>query len=320
MAEKELRRKYPLKKHVRNIAVIMFATFLDCTGYLIFIQPNNFLAGGVWGVAGIINYFIPVIPMGAYVAALNIPLLIWGWRKLNLRFALYTIFAIVLQSVMLIFLLPYLPSYSDNPLLACVFGGVLMGIGAGLVVKFHGSGGGTDIVGIILHAKYDISVGAISFMFKIVIVTAAAFIFGFEPAMYTMVSMFIATMVFSQVLEGINRKRNMMIVSSQGHLIAQRLMAEIGRGVTIMKGEGGYTHQDRDVLFCVVSRFELPAIKDLVYDCDPDAFVCINQAYEVLGKFPRRARPDGTNPGDDAKPEPDEFGAAVRPSVRKTTV
>jgi uncharacterized membrane-anchored protein YitT (DUF2179 family) len=319
MAEKKLRKKYPLKKHVRNIAVIIFGTFLDCTGYLIFIQPNDLLAGGVWGVAGILNHFIAMIPMGAFVAVLNIPLLLWGWRKLNLRFALYTIFAILLQSVMLVFLMPYLPSYADNPLLACIFGGVIMGIGSGLVVKFHGSGGGTDIVGIILHAKYDISVGSISLAVKVLIVTLAAFIFGFEPAMYTMVSMFISTMVFSQVLEGINRKRNMMIITSKGHLIAERLMFEIGRGVTIMKGEGGYTHQERDVLFCVVSRFELPAIKELVYDCDPHAFVCINQAYEVLGKFPRKAQPDLIKPEDfnDGKPEPDEFGAAVRPTIRR---
>ncbi|NLF79907.1 MAG: YitT family protein, partial [Clostridia bacterium] len=82
MAEKEPRRRYPLKKHMRNIAVIIVATFLDCTGFLIFIQPNNFLAGGIWGVAGIIHYFIPLIPLGAYVAILNTPLLIWGWRKL----------------------------------------------------------------------------------------------------------------------------------------------------------------------------------------------------------------------------------------------
>jgi len=171
----------------------------------------------------------------------------------------------------------------------CLFGGLLVGVGAGLVVKYHGSGGGMDIVGIILKSKYDVSVGTVSLLFNAVVVTCAAFIFGFEPAMYTLVNIFVSSNVFTQVLEGLNRKRNMMIVSEKGAEIARRLMNEVGRGVTIIKGEGGYTHRGKDVLFCVVSRFELAAIKEIISSIDPDAFVCINETYEVMGKFPGRA-------------------------------
>lgn len=295
MTSRNSKKTYPAKKHVRNLVLIMVGTFIDCAGYLMLIRPNSLLPGGAWGVAAIFNYFWQSVPMGVFVAAINIPLLLWGWNKLRLRFFLYTLFAIALQSALLIYLLPYLPVYAQNPLLACIFGGVVCGLGAGIVVKFHGSGGGTEIVGIILHKKYDFAVGSVSFVVKVVIVLAAAFLFGFEPAMYTMVYMFIFTMVFSQVLEGINRKRNMMIISSRGHEIAERLLHEIGRGVTIMKGEGAYTHQERDVLFCVVSRFELPAIKDMVREVDPQAFVCINEAYEVLGRFANRPHHDANN-------------------------
>ena len=295
MSARKKSKKYPPKKHIRNLAIIVLATFIDCAGYIIFIKPNNVLAGGLWGIAAIINHFFDAIPMGVYVAALNIPLLIWGWNKLSLRFALYTIFAIVLQSYLLVFLLPYLPSYTANPLLACIFGGLLSGIGAGLVVRYHGSGGGTDIIGIILHDKYDMSVSSVSLVIKIFVVTLGAFIFGFEPALYTIVYMAVTAAVFTKVLEGVNRKRNMMIITSKGPLMADRLVSEIGRGVTLMKGVGGYSHQERDVLFCVVSRFELSPIKDLVQEVDPHAFVCINETYEVMGSFPKNP----PHPGDD---------------------
>lgn len=295
MSARKKSKKYPPKKHIRNLAIIVLATFIDCAGYIIFIKPNDVLAGGLWGIAAIINHFFDAIPMGVYVAALNIPLLIWGWNKLSLRFALYTIFAIVLQSYLLVFLLPYLPSYTANPLLACLFGGLLSGAGAGLVVRYHGSGGGTDIIGIILHDKYDMSVSSVSLVIKIFVVTLGAFIFGFEPALYTIVYMTVTAATFTKVLEGVNRKRNMMIVTSKGQLMADRLVSEIGRGVTLMKGVGGYSHQERDVLFCVVSRFELSPIKDLVQEVDPHAFVCINETYEVMGSFPKKP----PHPGDD---------------------
>ena len=100
MSARKKSKKYPPKKHIRNLAIIILATFIDCAGYIIFIKPNDVLAGGLWGIAAIINHFFDAIPMGVYVAALNIPLLIWGWNKLSLRFALYTIFALSLIHIL----------------------------------------------------------------------------------------------------------------------------------------------------------------------------------------------------------------------------
>ena len=316
MAKSE-KKHYPAKKHLRNLSILAIGVLIDCVGYLIYLSPNDILAGGVWGVAAIIHHFADILPMGAYVAILNVPLLVWGWNKLNLRFALYTLFVIGLQTLLLILLIPYLPTYTINPLLACIFGGLLCGIGPGLIVKYHGSVGGTDIVGIILHSKYDISVGSISLVIKVVIVSTAGFIFGFELAMYTLVSLFIATSVFNQVLEGINRKRNMMIVTTEGATIAEKLMFDIGRGVTVMKGEGGYTQQPRDVLYCVVSRFELPAIKEMVMEIDPNAFVCINESYEVVGKFTKRSQKQITPLGFAVKSPASKQEAAEKKKRKK---
>lgn len=282
-------KKYPLRKHARNVALQLLGSLIVVVGFTIFVTPNKLLAGGVWGISAILNHYIPQLPIAVFLVILNAPLLIWGWSKLHLRFALYTVYVILLQSGLLMLAPQLLPTYTSNPLLACMFGGVLIGLGSGLVVRYHGSGGGIDIVAIILKQKYDVSVGTISMSVNACVVFAAAFVFGFEPAMYTMVQMFVCSQVFSQVLEGLNRKRNMMIVSAKGEEIAQRLIHELGRGVTMMKGEGGYTHQPKDVLFCVVSRFELAGLKEIVREVDPHAFVCINQTYEVMGAFPKKA-------------------------------
>ena len=287
--KKKPTQKYPIHKHIRNLLIFTVFSFIGVVNYQIFIASNHMLPGGVWGFAAILNHFIPVIPMGIYVALLNLPLMIWGWRHLDTRFAIYTLYAILLQAVFLTLVENNVPTYTNNILLACIFGGVLSGLGGGMIVRYHGSGGGTDIVGIILKSKYDISVGTISFGVNACVVLVAGVIFGFEPAMYTMVYLYIATAVFNEVLEGLNRKRNMMIVTEKGHELAARLISELGRGVTILPGEGGYTHKKKEVLFCVVSRFELSALKEIIQEVDPDAFVCINRTYEVMGQFRDKA-------------------------------
>ncbi|MCL2495790.1 MAG: YitT family protein [Clostridiales bacterium] len=282
-------QKTPLKKHIRNIFFMIVGSLIVCGGFSIFITPNNLLSGGIWGIAAIIRHYFDIFPLGVYVAILNVPLILWGWNKLALRFAIYTVFVILLQSALLLIIPAYLPVYTKDPLLACLFGGLLIGMGAGLVVKYHGSGGGTEIVGIILKSRFDISVGTVSLFSNAVIVICAACVFGFEPAMYTLVNLFVSSQVFTKVLEGLNRKRNMMIVSEIGQEIAQKLMRELGRGVTLVKGEGAYTHRNKDVLFCVVSRFELSLLKEIIFQVDPNAFVCINETYEVMGRFSSNA-------------------------------
>ena len=226
--------------------------------------------------------------MGVLVALINVPLLIWGWKKMQLRFALYTVYTIIVQSALLVIAPEILPTYVENRLLACIFGGVLIGLGSGIIVRFHGSAGGSDIVGLILKDTFDVSVGAVTMSANGIIVLCASFIFGIEPALYTLVELFVSSSVFTKVLDGLNSKRNMMIVTTKGNEIGLRLMQEVGRGVTILKAEGGYTHAPKDVVFCVLSRFELGIVKDIIREIDDKAFVCINQTYDVMGSFPRR--------------------------------
>ncbi len=288
MKAQKFTKNYPLNKHLLNLLMMAVGSCISIAGLTIFITPNGLLSAGAWGVAIIIGHFVSSVPMGIWVAIINIPLLIWGWKKMHLRFALYTVYNIILQTVLLLVAPDILPVYTENRLLACLFGGALIGLGSGLLVRYHGSAGGSDIVGLILNSKFDVSVGAVTMTINGLIVLCGAFIFGFEPALYTLVQLFVFSMVFNNVLDGFNSKRNMMIVTDKGSEIALRLMRDVGRGVTIVKGEGGYTHMQKDVLFCVLSRFELSAVKEIIREIDEKAFVCINQTYDVMGAFPRR--------------------------------
>ncbi len=281
-------KKTPLKKHIRNFSFMIAGSLIVVISFLIFIQPNNLLSGGVWGLVAIIRNYLP-LPFGVYLFILNVPLIIIAWRKLRKRFVIYTIFVIALESILLIVLEPYIPVYNKDPLLAAIFGGLLIGFGIGLIVKFHGSGGGMDIVGILFQKKYDVSVGTVLLISNVIITLVAAFVFGFEPAMYTMVDLYIASRIMTQVLAGFNSKRNALIITDKGEEISRKLLYELQRGVTKVEGEGGYSHHKKDVLICVVSRFEMGLLKEIVASVDPNAFVSINETYEVLGRFPKHA-------------------------------
>ncbi|MDO4733471.1 MAG: YitT family protein, partial [Bacillota bacterium] len=258
------------------------------SGLSIFIRPNDLLSGGVWGLSMIIEHFWPGIPLGFLVALLNIPLLIWGWQKMHLRFALYTIYTIILQSLFMIIGPEILPVYTEDRLLACLFGGAMIGLGSGIIVRFHGSAGGSDIVGLVIKERMDVSIGSVTMSINAAVVLCSSLVFGISPALYTLVQLFISSSVFTKVLNGFNSKRNMMIVTEKGAEISQRLQDEVGRGVTILKGIGGYSRTEKDVLFCVLSRFELSPVKDIIRELDPQAFVSINDTHDVMGAFPRR--------------------------------
>lgn len=298
-------RNTPPHRHVFYLCIITLASLVISFGYLTFVQANNFLPSGIWGLAAIVrSLFLPGVSMGVFIFVLNVPILIWGWKRLDIRFALYTLYGMVLQSVLLIVLEPYAPSYTNNILLACIFGGVLGGVGSGLIIRYHGSSGGTEVVGIILKEKYDISVGSVILAINAVIVLIAAFMHGFEIAMYTMVYMTISSMVFGKVLDGLNSKRNVTVITTHGQEMATALVHQLGRGVTIMSGVGAWSHAHKDVLLCVVSRFQVAAIKEVIRAVDAESFVMIQDVHDVMGRFPRHAKPQKAPFGSGAVPIP----------------
>ena len=278
-------KKIDWRDHAKCLSFITLASIVNCLGFMIYIDPNNLLSGGFWGIIAIIRHFTPQIPFGVYNLLFNIPLLIWSWKKLNLRFAVYTLYAMTLQSLVLTLPRSLLPTYTNDLLLACMFGGMIIGATAGIIVRYYGSSGGIEAVSSILRAKIDMSIGTMTMIFNIVIISLAAMVFGFERAMYTMVSLYITAYAFNMVLGGMNAKRSLTIVTEKGDEMAARMIAAIPRGVTISKGRGAYSNAEKDILTSVISRFELAPIKDLIKEVDPSAFVMVNETYEVMGLF-----------------------------------
>jgi uncharacterized membrane-anchored protein YitT (DUF2179 family) len=271
-----------VKETGRDILLIILGSIFVALSINVFIMPNHFVAGGISGLAIMTNHFTSW-SVGLLIALYNIPIMIWARKELTIRFIVYTLLAIALQSVMLEYITP--TTYTNDPLLAGIFGGVLMGVGAGTIIRQSGSSGGMDVVGIVLRKKLGISVGTVSSLSNLVIISVAALIFGLEPAMYTIISILITGLSVDLVQKGLNTRLTAMIVSNASNEIKEAIMTQLNRGVTLIHGRGGFEDVDKDIIFCVVNQFELPRLKEFVTNIDANAFMTISQTTEVLGRF-----------------------------------
>lgn len=286
--------KKRLLRVIRNLFLHLIGSAIMCGGFAIFINANHLLGGGLWGLSAVLHHFWPQITLPVFLVLLNLPLMIWAWRELDLEIVAFSIINILVQSALLTYMDSHFQGYfqtyfhTGNLLLACIFGGVLTGFGSGLIIKYYGASGGLDIVGIILKKKTDISVGNIILIGNAIVVTLAAFISDLEIAMYTMVCMYISSNVFNWLLEGTSPKRQITIICNEGRKVAENIMQGLGRGVTIIEGQGAYTHLEKSVLLCIISRYEVPKIRELIREADPKAFVSVNEVKEVMGRFKQR--------------------------------
>jgi uncharacterized membrane-anchored protein YitT (DUF2179 family) len=205
-----------VKETGRDILLIILGSIFVALSINVFIMPNHFVAGGISGLAIMTNHFTSW-SVGLLIALYNIPIMIWARKELTIRFIVYTLLAIALQSVMLEYITP--TTYTNDPLLAGIFGGVLMGVGAGTIIRQSGSSGGMDVVGIVLRKKLGISVGTVSSLSNLVIISVAALIFGLEPAMYTIISILITGLSVDLVQKGLNTRLTAMIVSNASNEI-----------------------------------------------------------------------------------------------------
>lgn len=249
-----------------------------------FFVPHHLLSGGVSGVAMII-YFLMQWPIGLMNIALNIPMFYLAYRLLDKEYVLGSIYGLLIFATAIDatrFLSDY--NFIDDILLAAIYGGILSGIGAGIIFRVNGSSGGTDIVAAIVKRYYGYSMGAMGFAINCVIMLVAAILFGPKYAMYTLLAMYTAAMVTDKIVEGFNRRKTIMIISDHHDQISEAVLNVLGRGVTILRGEGAFTHQEKKVLYIVVTFTQIAKIKQIVEDVDPAAFIIVQDAAEVSGK------------------------------------
>ncbi|MBU5313903.1 YitT family protein [Tissierella carlieri] len=261
-----------------GIGVLMMAIALNY-----FLAPNTIAPGGVTGFAVVIEKTAK-IPIYITNLALNIPLFIFGAKILGKGTAIKTLYATLILSLFLKFLPPIVLTH--DLLLSAIFGGVLNGIGLGIVFKFGGTTGGTDLAGSILNNKFP-NLSTATFMTMIdlfVVIFAGVVERKIEISLYSIIAMFVTMKVIDMILEGIGYLKGFFIVSDSPDEISEKLMVELGRGVTLLKGKGMYSKEKKDVLLCVVPRSQFTRVKDIVKEFDPYAFVMVSEMYEVLGE------------------------------------
>lgn len=276
-----LRRRKTAMDWIKKYLVLIIGSLIYSAGLEIFLVPNNIIDGGVVGISIMASY-LTGIPFGVYMLVLNLPFLYLGYKQIGKTFAISTIISIIALSIFSEFLEP-VPQITQDYFLAAIFGGIIAGAGVGLVIRQGGSLDGTEITAIILDRKTSFSVGEVVMFFNLFILCAAGFVFGWDKAMYSLVAYFIISKMIDVVLKGLDESYAVMIVSDEYEEIADALMHRLGRGVTYLHGQGAYTGDDKQVLYCVVTRLEVVKLKEIALEKDEAAFVTINPVHDIVG-------------------------------------
>ena len=273
---------------LRDYALVIAGALLEAVGLRLFLVPANLASGGISGISQLINHYTGW-PIGVMVLIGNLPLFLLGWRYLGgRRFVIRTIVAVAAYSLAtdLLLLLPFFSKngITDDLVLNSLYGAVVIGIGYGLVYRGQGTSGGSDILARILNRRRGIPMTQSYLITDTLVILAAGFVFGWQRALYAIIVLYVSGLVADSTLEGAGTVRTALIVSAQAETVAERILTEMERGVTVLEGAGAFTNEPRPVLYCVVTRSEVQQLKTIVHEADPKAFMVIGQAHEALGE------------------------------------
>lgn len=265
--------------------MITLASAIYAVGFNWFYVPNDIAFGGITGVGQIINAILPWAPIGTVVIILNIPLFILGWRLLGGHLLLSSLYAMAVSSVFIDIVNSIWTFEPMDSMLACVFGGVLMGASLGMVFQQGATTGGTDLIARLLKLKITwLPMGKLLIATDMVVIVASAIAFGsVYSALYGVVALYIAGIVMDRMLYGLDSAKVAYIISDRFKEIADVLVNDLDRGVTILQGQGGYSGAEKKVLMCAFKQRQIVSIKKMVKELDPSAFIIVCDAHEVLG-------------------------------------
>lgn len=272
---------------IKRIIFLTLGASLVAVALEIFLVPNDIIDGGIVGVSIIVSK-LTGLPLGMFLFLLNLPFLVLGYKQIGKTFALSTLYGVTVMSIGTQLL------HSVEPLtysifLAPVIGGVLLGIGVGLVIRFGGSLDGTEIVAILFTKKLPFSVGEIVMFINLFILGSAGFVFSWDSAMYSLIAYYIAFKMIDITIEGFDESKSVWIISDDAKEVGDAIMSRLGRGVTYLHGEGGFTGGTKRVIFCVITRLEEAKLKSIVHELDPSAFLAVGNIHDVKGgRFKKR--------------------------------
>lgn len=279
------------KKHhiifstINKVIFMVIGSVLASIGLEIFLIPNKIIDGGMTGIS-IMASHLTKLPLGLFILLLNLPFLIIGYKQIGKTFAISTLFSVICLSIGVSFLHP-IPGLTNDILLAAVFGGIILGVGVGIIIRSGGSLDGTEIIAIILDKRTAFSIGEIVMFFNLFILGGSGFIFGWDRAMYSLIAYFIAFKAIDITVEGLDESKSVIIVSDKNKEISEAIMERLGRGLTLLDGKGAYKGASTNVIYVVVSRLEIAKLKSIVHGFDEDALVTI-ASVEVAGKRYRK--------------------------------
>lgn len=284
---------------------IMAGCLIAASSINLFVVPSSLLTGGVTGIA-IIFYFLAGLPIGIQTLAYNVPLLVASYKLLGKKYTLDVIIGTVMFSFALDatkFLSGMLPV--EDMMLASIYGGIFNGIGYGIVFRMNGSTGGFDILGAIFKKYYSMDIGSVIFGFNCLIVIVAGALFSVNSAMFTLICMYVTSQMTNKIIDGFNQRKAILIISDKAKDIADGIIADIGRGVTFLNGEGAFTGDPKKIVMVVVSMTQLAKIKIVVNTVDKNAFMMILAASEVQGRGFTRPNRQNVKYRTDQKINPD---------------
>ena len=277
--------KLPNKKRTRRLVIrtimVILGAIIMAIALELFLVPNRIMDGGIVGISIITSHLLK-LPLGIFIFVLNLPFLFLGYKQIGKTFALSTGLGITVLSATTI-LLHNLDPFTKDTLLATVFGGIILGVGVGIVIRYGGSLDGTEILAILFNKNLPFSVGEVIMFFNLIIFAVAGFIFTWEQAMYSIIAYFIAYKTIDVVILGMEESKSVYIISDAIDEIGQTIMDRLGRGVTFLHGEGAYTGNDKKVIFTVITRLEESKLKSIVTEIDDNAFLAIGNIAEVSG-------------------------------------
>ncbi|MVX64036.1 YitT family protein [Clostridium chromiireducens] len=266
---------------------MMIGAALASIGLEIFLIPNNIIDGGMTGISIMASYLTKV-QLGIFILIFNLPFVIIGYKQIGKTFALSTIFSVICFSIGVTLLHP-ISGITQDILLATIFGGIILGVGVGLIIRNGGSLDGTEIVAIILDKRSAFSIGEIVMFFNLFILGSSGFIFGWDRAMYSLLAYFIAFKAIDITVQGLDESKAVIIVSDKNKDISEAIIDRLGRGLTFLEGKGAYSGNETNVIYVVLSRLEIAKLKNIVNGFDEDALITITSVEGTGKKYRKKA-------------------------------
>ena len=274
-------KKASIVKILTRFFFITLGAILMAVALEYFLVPNSVTDGGITGISIMLSH-ITGMQLGIFIFVINLPFLYIGYKQIGKTFTISSAYGIAVLSVSTAFL-HHVEPFTDDKVLAVLFGGLILGLGIGIVIRAGGSLDGTEIIAILLSKRLRLPVGQIIMFINVFIFIAAGFVFEWDSAMYSMFTYYIAAKVMDIVVEGINESKSVMIISNEYEEISQAIQDRLGRSTTFIYAKGGYLKEDNQIVYCVLTRLEMAKLKDVVHDIDENAFIAIQNVTDVMG-------------------------------------